>query len=367
MPEQLSGATGLRGNRIRRALFSIPVPPAHRAEPRCKRIQICGCFRLWDLVVPGKLLEINRLVKFFQFSGLGEDPQGCFSGGRRRPGGIGPAGLPHVLTITARPARGSALMNCRMLRLASGLLCAVSVLAAANYAGAAETPDEVPAVGRLPDICEVAKAQFRPLTEADLQARRGDLVDAVARLDRRLEAAGENGAAWDRYLQMNRLRAQLENGKVPDQTVLDKVYKRCTAGHEGLELVWFLDLRDALRRYRETARNVGDPELQTRYGKLLDFLAGRLRAYAAEPTENDALLIGRVLAERGVDLLHVRGDGRIQTEKEVAREARFRKTQGQGTLFDLEESEPWRSTRPVLPIRPRSRSSQTSSGPESGG
>jgi hypothetical protein len=184
-----------------------------------------------------------------------------------------------------------------MSKSMTGLFCAVSIIAATGSVVAADAPEEVPPVGRLPGICQAAKAQFRPLTEADLQERKVELVDAVARLDRRIEAAGQNGADWGKYLQMNRLRAQLEDGKVPDPAVLDEVYKRCTAGNEGLELVWFLDLRHALRRYKGMAPNVGNPELQTRYGNLLDFLAGRLQAYAAEPTENDALLIGRVLRQ----------------------------------------------------------------------
>ena len=78
-------------------------------------------------------------------------------------------------------------------------------------------------------------------------------------------------------------------------------------------------------------------------------------------------LIGRVLGERGVGVLHIRGDGRVQTEEEVTREERFRKTKGQLTLFDLEEAEPWRSTRSVSPRRPRPNSSGASNGPESSG
>ncbi|MHC4180602.1 MAG: hypothetical protein ACYSWU_24145, partial [Planctomycetota bacterium] len=85
--------------------------------------------------------------------------------------------------------------------------------------------------------------------------------------------------------------------KEPDLEVLDAVYRRFTAGHEGLELVWFLDVRDALRRYKEMAPNVGDPAVQARYGKLLDFLAERLGAYAAGPTAEDALLIGQAVRQ----------------------------------------------------------------------
>ncbi len=59
------------------------------------------------------------------------------------------------------------------------------------------------------------------------------------------------------------------------------------------------------------------------------------------------LLVGRVLAERGFTVLHLRGDGRVEEEAELARALQRRKTGGQKTLFDLEEPPPWKSTRSV--------------------
>lgn len=58
-------------------------------------------------------------------------------------------------------------------------------------------------------------------------------------------------------------------------------------------------------------------------------------------------LIARVLRDRGVAVVHLRGDGRAETEEEVAREEERRKTGGQRTLFELEEADSWRSTRSV--------------------
>jgi uncharacterized protein (DUF488 family) len=46
-------------------------------------------------------------------------------------------------------------------------------------------------------------------------------------------------------------------------------------------------------------------------------------------------LIGRVLQERGLEVIHLRADGRVQTEEELGREERHRKTGGQLALFDL--------------------------------
>ena len=74
-------------------------------------------------------------------------------------------------------------------------------------------------------------------------------------------------------------------------------------------------------------------------------------------------LIGRVLGERGWNVLHIRGDGRVESEDELVEEERFQKTKGQLTLFDMEEAEPWRSTRSVSPRKPRPSSSQASDEP----
>jgi uncharacterized protein (DUF488 family) len=61
------------------------------------------------------------------------------------------------------------------------------------------------------------------------------------------------------------------------------------------------------------------------------------------------LLVARVLLERGFDVDHIRGDGRLQSEDELATAER------QQTLFA--EEKPWRSTRSVSRRRPRATSS----------
>jgi uncharacterized protein (DUF488 family) len=63
------------------------------------------------------------------------------------------------------------------------------------------------------------------------------------------------------------------------------------------------------------------------------------------------LLIGLFLRERGVAVSHIRRDGRIETEAELA--AREASDDRQATLFDgRAEERSWRSPRPVSPRRP---------------
>ena len=58
------------------------------------------------------------------------------------------------------------------------------------------------------------------------------------------------------------------------------------------------------------------------------------------------LLIGRVLLEHGIQVAHIRGDGRLQTEEEVA--AEMDPDRDQLSLFQKVEAEPWKSIPSVL-------------------
>ena len=58
------------------------------------------------------------------------------------------------------------------------------------------------------------------------------------------------------------------------------------------------------------------------------------------------LLVGRVLLDHGIQVEHIRGDGRIQTEEEVAAEAD--PNRDQLSLFQKAEAEPWKSIPSVL-------------------
>jgi uncharacterized protein (DUF488 family) len=69
------------------------------------------------------------------------------------------------------------------------------------------------------------------------------------------------------------------------------------------------------------------------------------------------LLVGRVLAQRGVEVRHIRGDGRLQTSGELERDADPSKSRQQLLFPELKE-QPWRSTRSVLPRRQQPNSSE---------
>jgi uncharacterized protein (DUF488 family) len=61
------------------------------------------------------------------------------------------------------------------------------------------------------------------------------------------------------------------------------------------------------------------------------------------------LLVGRVLVERGHQLLHIRTDGRAQTDAEVTAESGKFLVNGQPALFSEMDEDQWRSTASVSP------------------
>lgn len=68
-----------------------------------------------------------------------------------------------------------------------------------------------------------------------------------------------------------------------------------------------------------------------------------------DPTQcHRHLLVTQQLTGRGVEVLHIRGDGRVQTEEDL----RHERTGGQQFLFEEMEQPTPRSIRPVSPKRP---------------
>jgi uncharacterized protein (DUF488 family) len=61
------------------------------------------------------------------------------------------------------------------------------------------------------------------------------------------------------------------------------------------------------------------------------------------------LLIGRVLTEHGHTVIHIRGDGRLESDETVAAQARKPLVGSQPALFAELDEDQWRSTASVLP------------------
>ena len=69
------------------------------------------------------------------------------------------------------------------------------------------------------------------------------------------------------------------------------------------------------------------------------------------------LLIARVLAERGIAISHIRGDGRVETEAQKAAEDAAAQQDAQLSLFEHAKVPEWKSIPSVLPKKQPSASS----------
>ncbi len=115
------------------------------------------------------------------------------------------------------------------------------------------------------------------LDKAVEEARR-EWLQAFRRLEERLRVAGETAEGWRAYLDWPAVR--LLAGKEPAEwpkELLERLYQRLAAGHPGLELRPFTDLRIATERLllRETARRDSEvaQNVATVAGKLAELLA----------------------------------------------------------------------------------------------
>jgi len=169
----------------------------------------------------------------------------------------------------------------------AGLIAAVScagVGVASRPAMAADAPQS-------PPVNKAAEPAFRPVTDKTLEAAKGKIVTAVAALQKRLSQGDESAADWRKFLLLDSLAAELKKKGLPDKAVLEKVYSRFAFGDEGLGLIWFVDVREAIESYLSAARTMADPQAKARYDAIRSALARRLASYRKSPTPEDALWI----------------------------------------------------------------------------
>ncbi len=182
-------------------------------------------------------------------------------------------------------------MRLRM-KLKEAILCASAVfLASFAQAASGEAAEAVISLEKLPAACKNAKSEFRPIDRDDVQQSKAGLIEALSRLDRRLESAGSNGEDWRKYLRWDALQAELRGDQSPDKALLGGIHARYCAGYEGLDLVWFLDVQRALHNYIAMLRAVDNPNVRAGFEAIADRLAASMKTYVAKPTTEDALVI----------------------------------------------------------------------------
>jgi len=157
-----------------------------------------------------------------------------------------------------------------------------------------------------PSVCEVPESgeavqkanapQFTPLTQSHVARAKAEVCRMARILEGRLDKDGPNGRAWRKYVKLDELWAQLNRRDTPDLEKLDSVYTRLSYDYRGLELVWFVDVKSALKRYLNIARAIGNPEVEATYKEVVaKALPEELKAFAADDSPERAREIGRIL------------------------------------------------------------------------
>jgi len=144
--------------------------------------------------------------------------------------------------------------------------------------------------GQLPppaaNVAAVPTPQFRTLTEADVQDALTQAKAAVAALDERFAAAGASADGWKDYLSWDKFKGELQKAK-PEKAVVSDVYNKLAAGHEGLELKWFANLRTALGSYLPVVDSVGSPDLEAAFKGQIEGLTQQIKSLSPHPTTEE--------------------------------------------------------------------------------
>ncbi len=178
----------------------------------------------------------------------------------------------------------------KILRKELFLAAAVILAALAQKPCANAAQAEIP-FQDLPAACEKAKSEFHPIDLGDVQQSKEQLIEALSRLDRRLDQDGANGEAWRKYLQGSELQAELHANKTPDKALLLKIYALYCAEHEGLDLVWFGDVQRALHNFNGMLYALDNPNFRTYFDGVVKRLDVSLKKYVAQPNAADAQAI----------------------------------------------------------------------------
>jgi len=144
------------------------------------------------------------------------------------------------------------------------------------------------------EMCEAAAEAFVPKTPADVDRSRDELNRVAKCLDERLAMEADRGVSWREYVQLDELISQLDSKDGPDLEVLDNIQTRLSKKHEGLGMVWFVDVRRALNRHQLMVRALNNEKLVPQYKVMLRQLADQLTKYARNPSPEASLQIGAV-------------------------------------------------------------------------
>jgi hypothetical protein len=146
----------------------------------------------------------------------------------------------------------------------------------------------------LPAVARAAKGHFEALGADDLARSKAHVLAAIAKLNARLATAGPEAADWRAFVMLEGITAEMAKPQ-PAMPVLEKAFARLSSGNEGLNLIWFAELRQALRSYLAVVQAMSDAKTKDRYEVILEGLAKRLAELPQGVSSEEAVWIGNAL------------------------------------------------------------------------
>lgn len=141
-----------------------------------------------------------------------------------------------------------------------------------------------------------AMHQMRPLTAADLDQAKTALQAALDRLDERLQGDSSSGAAWRKWLDVDRLKALVAGSQPPQPADLQPIYENFSSGYYGLNLTSFAAVRNTLGTHIGIAKALQDPAwFEKTYKAFITALVRHVESFEKHPNAADAYFISSTI------------------------------------------------------------------------
>src|SRR6185436_9168491 len=128
------------------------------------------------------------------------------------------------------------------------------------------------------------RERFIPVTESQLTASRTDLKARMSELERFVGPSSSNGQSWLRYLRWDDLKKGVDAKDASSLEPLNVTYQKLNRDENGLELLQFRRVSDALQRYGNLVASSQSQNPADDYARQLDGLSKALDAYRNQPS-----------------------------------------------------------------------------------
>lgn len=152
---------------------------------------------------------------------------------------------------------------------------------------------------RLDELIQLAEnpEPFVSIKPQSVQAAREALATAVKELESRLaDLEPEQRQAWGRYMELGKLKEQLDSEK-PDRETLRSIYRKLQRNHAGLEYRVFTNLRSALDDFVHKSYFSSEARAKRIYDSRVRLVKAALEKLKSERDDRTVALLGEAIMD----------------------------------------------------------------------